>query len=146
MNEWFFVTVKYHKVNEAGKTVAASEHYLVDALSFTEAEARIVEEMKPFISGDFTVSAVKRARIAELLPDDAPEADRWWRCRLAFTTLNEKTGLEKRTFSTMLVQAASLDGALASLRHGMNLLADYEVTAIAETAIMDVYPYGPGGK
>ena len=113
MNEWFLCTVKYDKVNGTGKAAAVSEHYLVDALSFTEAEARIMEEMKPFIGGDFTVSAVKRARIAELFPDDAPDAGRWWQCRLAFTTLNEKTGLEKRTFSTMLVQAASLDGALA---------------------------------
>ena len=84
--------ISYEKTMENGTQKKVTEPYLVDALSFTEAEARIIEEMKPFISGEFKVEAVKRARICELFTG---EGDRYYKARVAFVTLDEKTGAEK---------------------------------------------------
>ena len=121
-----------------------TEPYLVDALSFTEAESRIIEEITPFISGEFTVSDIKRANYSELLFSDEESADRWYACCLEFITLDEKTGMEKKTKTNVLVQAADLRDAMAKLNDGMkNIMADYNAVSIKETAIMDVYPYQP---
>jgi hypothetical protein len=117
-----------------------TEPYLVDALSFTEAEARIIKEMIPFISGEFTVSDIKRAKYAEIFED--PNGDKWYKCKVLFITLDEKSGAEKRTASNMLVQAIDIQAALTNLTEGMKgTMADYEVASIAETTIMDIYHY-----
>ena len=102
--------------------------YLVDALSFTEAEARIIEEMTPFISGEFTVSDIKRANYSELFPSDEESADRWFKCKLIFITLDEKSGAEKKTSTQVLVQAADLRDAVKKLDEGMKgTMADYQI-------------------
>lgn len=120
-----------------------TEPYLVDALSFTEAEARIIEEVTPFITGEFTVSDIKRANYSKLFVSDEEAADRWFKCRLFFITLDEKSGAEKKTASFVLVQAADLRDAVRKLDEGMKgTMADYQIRAVTETAIVDVYPYG----
>ena len=112
--------------------------YLVDAMTFTDAEARIIEEMTPFISGEFEVTAVKKARISELFQD--PNGDKWYRCKVMFITLDEKSGLEKKSASTMLVQARSFEEAVKNLCDGMKgTMSDWEINTIAETTLMDVY-------
>ena len=142
MNNWFECKIKYEKTTDEGKIASVNENYLVDALSFTEAESRIIEEMKPFISGEFSVSGIKRARIAELFPSDDEEADKWYRCKVFYLTIDEEKGIEKRTGVAMLVQAADLKGALDGLVKGMETyMGDYEIALIAETTLMDVYPY-----
>ena len=142
MNNWFECKIKYEKTTDEGKIASVNENYLVDALSFTEAESRIIEEMKPFISGEFSVSGIKRARISELFPSDDEEADKWYRCKVFYLTIDEEKGIEKRTGVTMLVQAADLEGALEGLVKGMETyMGDYEIASIAETTLMDVYPY-----
>ena len=114
MHTWFECKIRYEKVMENGMNKKVTEPYLVDALSFTEAEARIIEEMTPFISGEFTISDIKRANYSELFPSDEESADRWFKCKLIFITLDE----------------------------GMKgTMADYQIASVAETAIMDVYPY-----
>ena len=75
MHTWFECKIRYEKVMENGMQKKVTEPYLVDALSFTEAEARIIEEMTPFISGEFTVSDIKRANYSELFPSDEESAD-----------------------------------------------------------------------
>ena len=142
MNNWFECKIKYEKTTDEGKIASVNENYLVDALSFTEAESRIIEEMKPFISGEFSVSGIKRARIAELFPSDDEEADKWYRCKVFYLTIDEEKGIEKRTGVAMLVQAADLKGALDGLVKGMETyMGDYEIASIVETTLMDVYPY-----
>ena len=142
MNNWFECKIKYEKTTDDGKIASVNENYLVDALSFTEAESRIIEEMKPFISGEFSVSGIKRARISELFPSDDEEADKWYRCKVFYLTIDEEKGIEKRTGVAMLVQAADLKGALDGLVKGMETyMGDYEIASIAETTLMDVYPY-----
>lgn len=139
---WFECRIRYQKVMENGMNKKITEPYLVDALSFTEAEARIIEEMTPYISGEFAVKGVKLAGYSELLPSEEEAADRWFKCRLAFTTLDEKSGAEKMTFSNVLVQASDLRNAIKKLDEGMKrTMADYQIASVAETAIMDVYPY-----
>ena len=142
MHTWFECKIRYEKVMENGMNKKVTEPYLVDALSFTEAEARIIEEITPYISGEFTVSDIKRANYSELFPSEEDAADRWFKCKLFFITLDEKSGAEKKTSTTVLVQASDLRDAVKKLDEGMKgTMADYQIASVAETAIMDVYPY-----
>ena len=142
MHNWFECKIRYEKVMENGMNKKVTEPYLVDALSFTEAEARIIEEITPYINGEFTVSDIKRANYSELFPSEEDAADRWFKCKLFFITLDEKSGAEKKTSTTVLVQASDLRDAVKKLDEGMKgTMADYVIASVAETAIMDVYPY-----
>ena len=130
------------KVMENGMNKKVTEPYLVDALSFTEAEARIIEEITPFISGEFTVSDIKRANYSELFPSEEEAADRWFKCKLVFIMLDEKSGAEKKTSTQVLVQAADLRQAVKNLDEGMKgTMADYQIASVTETALLDVFPY-----
>lgn len=145
MANWFECKVRYDKMMENGSTKKVNEPYLVDALSFTEAEARIIEEQTPFMSGEFSVSAVKRTKIAEIFRDDS--ADKWYLVKCAFITIDEKTAAEKRSVSQMLVAANSFREAFESFVEGMkSTMADYEIVSISETPIMDVYGARLGEK
>jgi hypothetical protein len=140
MHNWFECKIKYEKTAADGKIVKVTETYLVDALSFTEAEARIIEKMSPFISGEFTVTAIRRARINELFFNE--NGDKWYRARVNFITLDEEKGIEKKTAVTMLVQANDTKEAGAGIVEGMKgCMADYVIASVTETSIMDVYKY-----
>ena len=133
--------IRFEKMTENGTVKKVTEKYLVDALSFTEAEARIIEEKTPYISGDFTVSAVKKSNIAEILNTNG-EFDYWYKCKLNFISIDEKTGSEKKSASYILVNAPDFDDALAYLKEGMKgTMADYEIASILETDIMGVYSF-----
>ncbi len=143
MNNWFECKVSYMKMIENGMQKKVTEPYLVDALSFTEAEARITEEMKPYITGDFTVTDIKRARLSELFFNE--NGDRFYKVKVYFITLDEKSGAEKKTAVQMLAQASDLKEAIAVLEEGMKgTMADYTIGAVAETMIMDVFPFSLG--
>ena len=145
MANWFECKVRYDKMMENGATKKVNEPYLVDALSFTEAEARIIEEQTPFMSGEFSVSAVKRTKIAEIFRDDS--ADRWYLVKCAFITIDEKTAAEKRSVSQMLVAANNFREAFENCVEGMkSTMADYEIVSISETPLMDVYGAKLGEK
>lgn len=142
MHTWFLCKIRYEKVVENGMQKKVTEPYLVDALSFTEAEARIIEETTPFISGEFTVSDISRAHYSEIFPSEEESADKWFAGRLAFITLDEKTAKEKKTYSNVLIQAADIRDAMKKLDEGMKgTMAEYSSILLKETAIMDVYPY-----
>ena len=142
MHTWFEVKIRYEKVMENGMQKKVTEPYLFDALSFTESEGKCIEEMTPFISGEFTVSDLKRANYSEIFFSEEESADRWFKCKLVFITLDEKSGSEKKTSTHVLVQAADLRDAVNKLDEGMKgTMADYQITSVSETAIMDVYPY-----
>ena len=127
---------------ENGLTKKVSEPYLVDAISFTEAEKRIIEEIRPFMTGEFVISDIKRANYSEVFFCDAESADRWFKCKLSFITLDEKSGAEKKTNSYTLVQAGDLREAIKYLDEQMKgTIMDYQIASVAETMIMDVYPY-----
>ena len=125
MHNWFECKVKFEKTAEEGKIIKVNESYLVDALSFTEAEERIIEEMKPFISGEFSVANIKRVKINELFFHE--DGDKWYRCKVNFITLDEERGVEKRVPINMMVQASEIGQALERLHAGMKgSMADYE--------------------
>ena len=130
-----------------GMNKKVTEPYLFDALSFTESEGKCIQEMTPFITGEFTVSDIKRANYSEIFFSEEDAADRWFKCKLLFITLDEKSGAEKKTATNILVQAADLRDAVKKLDEGMNgTMADYQIASVSETAIMDVYPYIPEEK
>lgn len=140
MNNWFQCKVKYERNAEDGSITKVNEAYLIDALSFTEAEERINEEMKPYISGEFLVADIKRARISELFENES--GDRWYRSKVYFISLDEERGVEKRTAATMYAQAATLKEAVAVIEKGMKgTLADYEIASVVETNVMGVFKY-----
>lgn len=145
MYNWFECKVTYEKTLENGTVKKVTEPYLIDALSFTEAEARIIEELKPYISGEFTIADIKRAKLSEMFFNET--GDRYFKAKVYFITLDEKSGTEKKTAAQMLIQASDIDEALAELKKGMaGTLADYSVATLAETPIMDVFPYSKSEK
>lgn len=138
MANWFECRAKYDKITENGKVKKVNEPYLVDALSFTEAESRFIEEITPFISGEFTVTVAKRTKIAEIFDLGA---ERYYLAKVAFITIDEKTAQEKRSISQILVGATDFDDAYVRFCSEMKgTLADTELVSLSETAIMDVYP------
>lgn len=140
MHNWFQCNVNFEKMLENGMQKKVTEPYLVDALSFTEAEARIIEEIKPFITGEFTVTDIKRARLSELFFNE--NGDRYYKVKVYFITLDEKSGAEKRTGAKMLVQANTLKEAISVLEEGMKgTMADWTLASVSETQIMDVFPF-----
>ena len=144
MHTWFEVKIRYEKMMDNGMNKKVTEPYLFDALSFTESEGKCIQEMTPFITGEFTVSDIKRANYSEIFFSEKDAADRWFKCKLMFITLDEKSGAEKKTATNILVQAADLRDAVKKLDEGMKgTMADYQIASVAETAIMDVYPYKP---
>ncbi|MCC8094055.1 MAG: DUF4494 domain-containing protein [Tannerellaceae bacterium] len=144
MHNWFECKVSYEKMMENGMQKKVTEPYLVDALSFTEAEARIIEEIRPYISGEFTIADIKRARLSELFFNET--GDRFFRIKVYFISLDEKSGAEKKTAASMLAQASTLKEAIAVLEEGMKgTLADYTIASVTETPLMDVFPFSAGG-
>lgn len=123
---------------ENGAVKKVNEPYLVDALTFTEAEARILDEMKPYISGEYSIASEKKTKISEIFFNEG--GDRWYLVKVAFVSLDEKSGSEKKRVSQILVQASDFEGAVENFKKGMEgTLADYEIQSITETLIMDVY-------
>ncbi|MBK5194868.1 MAG: DUF4494 domain-containing protein [Proteiniphilum sp.] len=142
MYNWFECKIRYDKMLETGMQKTVTEPYLVDALSFTEAEARIIEEIKPYI-GEFSVSDIKRVKYTESFFNET--GDRYFKARLFFITLDEKSGAEKKTGINMLVQATLLKEAVEIVEAEMKkTMIDYTFASVAETAIMDVFPYSGG--
>ena len=127
---------------EDGLQKKVTEQYVVDALSFSEAEQRIIEEMSAYISDEYEITDVKKAPYKEVFFSDADLEDRYYKAKLQFITIDEKTNKEKRSNVTYLVQAATLDGAVKNINEVMDgTMIDYEKSNIAETKIIDVFEY-----
>ena len=141
-NDWFECKVRYDKTTETGLQKKVTEPYMVEALSFTEAERRFIEEISPFMSGEYTVTDIRRAKIAEVMESNDGNADRWFKAKIAFITLDEKTGAEKRARQLVLVQATDFRDAQRELdEHMKGTLGDWVIESFAETPIIDVFRY-----
>ena len=126
-------------MQDNGSVKKVNEPYLVDALTFTEAESRIIESMTPYISGEFTISAVKKTKISEIFFNE--NGDRYFMVKVNFITLDEKSGAEKRTAQFMVVQANDLEESLKLFHEGMKgTISDYEIASVSETPILDIFP------
>lgn len=137
MTQWIETKISYDKVMENGLMKKVTEPYLVDALSFAEAEARIIDEMRHFISGDFTVEAVKKQNIDEVMPSD--NGGFWYKLRAMFLSINERTGTEKLKPHNFLVQADNVEEAISNFKRNMNLMVDCTIVGIKEAPIMDIF-------
>lgn len=139
MAQWIETRLRYDKIMDNGAVRKVTESYLVDALTFAEAEARIIEEMKPYISEEFTVSAVKKAKIAEIIGDQ--DAGRYYLAKVAYVTIDEKSGAEKIAVTQLLVGDDDYQSAFGTLLIELRKsVSDWKIISIAETAIMDVFP------
>lgn len=140
MNTWFECTSKYSKMDENGYEKKVSETYLLDAVSFTEAESRIYKELQSMVSGEFSVSKIAKTRIAEIIPSET--GDRWYKSKVTFITVDEESGKEKRTSQSVLVSSCNIKDAYDQIIESMQgMMADFEISGITESTIIDVFPY-----
>ena len=141
---WFECKVRYEKTMEDGTIKKVTEVYVVDALSFSEAEKRITEEMSSYVSGELEICNLKIAPYKEIFfaDGDFDLADRWYKARLAFITIDEKTDKEKKTSVNYLVNAGNFNSALKNINEIMEgTMIDYQTCNLTETKIMDVFEY-----
>ena len=139
---WFECKIRYEKVMEDGTPKKVNEVYVIDALSFSEAEERIMEEMSSYISGEIELVDVKIAPYKEIFFADNDMADKWYKAKLAFITIDEKTDKEKKTSVFYLMNAGNINSAIKNTDEVMGgTMIDYAITAIQETKIFDVFEY-----
>lgn len=136
---YFIATCKYEKTQENGAVKRVSEKYLCDALSIVEADAVVTENLKPYISGDFFTSKVENSPIAEVMGDK--EADKFYLAKVAFVTIDERSGKEKKTVSQWLIGGTDFNDAYEMVLREINkCMADIEIVSLAETPIKEFYP------
>ncbi len=140
--KWFICKIRYEKTMEDGLQKKVTEQYVVDALSFTEAEARIMEQMSSYISGEFSIENIDPAPFGEIFFSDGETDDKWYKAKLVFITIDEKTDKEKRSIVNYLVQGGSFDQAKKHIEEVMGgTMIDYVIDTLKETKYMDVFEY-----
>lgn len=138
MQNWFECKVKFEKQVEEGKTIKTAEAFVIEAVNFTDAETRVIEEVKPYvsISGEFEVANIRKVRLTDIFHSDG---DKWYKAKLMYIVPDEEKGIEKRTANFVLVQATDLQQAVEIIRKEMNTTAiTYEIASVTETIIIDV--------
>ena len=144
---WFEAKIRYEKMMEDGILRKVTETYVIDALSFGEAEKRILEEMASYVSGEVEVCALKIAPYKEIFFADSNMDDKWYVAKLAFITIDEKTDKEKKTRVCYLVNAGNINAAIKNIEEVMaGTMIDYDTLNVSETQIMDVFEYKPKGE
>lgn len=139
---WFEAKVKYIKINEDGREKKVNEAYLLDAMSYTEAESRITHEMESVIKGDYYISSLKKSNITELVPSEDENDDRWYKAKVNIIDADEVSGKGKSTAQYYLVAAADTDRALENLKKDLStFVVPYEIANISDTKFIDVFPY-----
>jgi len=143
---WYECKVKYRKLDEAsGTQKAKTEPFLVDAISYTEAESRITEEMSAYLSDsdEIKITNIKVANFAEIHPFE--NSDRWFKSRISLIAFDEESGKERKTNQYLLVQANDVKEAYENTVTVMkDTMGEYTIPAVAESPIMDVFPYFSG--
>lgn len=138
-SRWFETVVRYERQNEDGQ-VKVTETYVVECETFGHAEETITKEVMPFVSGEFDVKNVTPATFGEVFFSDNAEDDKWYKAKIAFINIDEKTGKEKKTAVNYLVQGGKFNSAVKNIDDAMKgFIGDYQIVNITETKIMDVY-------
>ena len=141
---WFECKVRYEKTQEDGSDKLVNELYVVDALSFTEAEASIIDNMAVYVSGELKIANINPANYNEIFFSDIDDDDLWFKARLAFITIDDKKDKEKRTYVNYLIQAKSIERAKRYVDEVMGkTMIDYELKSLSETKIFDVFEHEP---
>lgn len=139
---WFEAKIAYMKICEDGREKKVSESYLLDAMSYTEAEARIIKEMESIISGDYYIKSLKKSNITELVPSDDENDDRWYKAKVNIIDADAVSGQEKCSSQYYLVAASNFNRALENLEKSLaTFVVPYEIASISDTDFMDVFPY-----
>ena len=143
LSKFYEVKIQYQKMQDDGKEKNVKEQYVVEALSFTEAESRIIEEITPYVSGEFDVVSEKIAAYSEIILSDKSDDDKWFISKVCFITLDERTAKEKKQTFRYLVQAATselaMDYTKEMFSHGMS---DYSIDSVQDTPTLDVFLHG----
>jgi len=140
MQTWFECKVKYVKVDDDGRERKVSEVYLVDAVTFTDAETRIIQQLQTMVRGEFTVDNIKKSNIVEIFPHE--EGEWWYKAKIGIVTIDENAGKEKKINNYFLVAADDIKQALQRLEDGLSyILVPYQTTSLAVSTIVDVFPY-----
>lgn len=140
MQTWFECKVKYVKIDDDGRERKVSEVYLVDAVTFTDAETRIIQQLQTMVRGEFTVDNIKKSNIVEIFPHE--EGEWWYKAKIAIVTIDENAGKEKKINNYFLVAADDIKQALQRLEEGLSyILVPYQTTSLAVCNIVDVFPY-----
>lgn len=139
---WFEATVKYIKVMEDGRERKVKESYLLDAMSYTEAETRIKSEMESIVKGDYYISSLKPSNIIEVISSDDLNDDRWYKAKIAIIDADQVSGKEKKANSYYLVAASCTNKSLENINKNLSTyIVPWEVVSVADTNFMDVFPY-----
>lgn len=140
MQTWFECKVKYVKIDDDGRERKVSEVYLVDAVTFTDAETRIIQQLQTMVRGEFIVDNIKKSNIVEIYPHE--DGEWWFKARIGIITIDEKAGKEKKINNYFLVAADDIKQALQRLEDGLSyILVPYQTTSLAICNIVDVFPY-----
>ncbi|MCY2687649.1 DUF4494 domain-containing protein [Salinimicrobium sp. TH3] len=140
---WYECKVKYRKTHETGEQKVSTDTYLLDAVSYTEAESRITEEMKAYTSEEFRITNLKMANFSEVHPFE--NSDRWFKSKVSLVALDEESGKERKTNIYLLVQANDIKEAFENTTKVMaDTMGDYTIPSITESPILDVFPYFTG--
>jgi hypothetical protein len=140
MQTWFECKVKYVKIDDDGRERKVSEVYLVDAVTFTDAETRIIQQLQTMVRGEFIVDNIKKSNIVEIFPHE--EGEWWYKAKIGIVTIDEKAGKEKKINNYFLVAADDIKQALQRLEEGLSyILVPYQTTSLAVCTIVDVFPY-----
>lgn len=139
---YFEVKVKYVAVGDDGKEKKVSELYLIDGMSFTEVETRIVEKLREMIHNDFNIEAIKKSNITELVESNDGNDDKWFKAKVAIIDADGITGKERRSNQYFLVAASDVDRALENLQKSLSTyVVPFEIVQVGDSNIIDVFPY-----
>ena len=140
VSKFYEVKIQYQKTLEDGREKKVTEQYVVEALSFTEAESRIIEEMTPYISGDFDIVSEKIAPYNEIFLSDKSDDDKWFISKVAFITIDERTAKEKKQTFRYLVQAETSEKAMDYTKEMLSRgMSDYIIDAVQDTPMLEVF-------
>lgn len=140
MNSWYTVKVKFTKEFQDGTLKRVTEPYLVNSLSFTEAEARIYTEVGEFIRGEFIVTSIAKTDFADIFHYD--DAEKWYKCKVSYVTEDADSGKEKKVNNSFLVSAHTTKEAYERIEESLKgLMASYEIPAINLTTIVEIFPF-----
>jgi len=143
MQTWFESKVKYVKVSQSGNEQMVTENFLLDAVSYTDAETRIIKQMQQSVKGgEFAIVDIKKSKIAEVFPFENGEW--WYKATINLVTVDEEAGKEKKMRAFYLVMADDIQEALNRLDESLSFLViPYVVSAITVSTIVDLFPYNP---
>lgn len=138
---WFECKIRYDRLTDEGLSKKVTEQYVVDALSYTEAEKNIIRFAAEIIPEVIEIRAIKEAAYNEIFFSE-DDAEKWYKTKISFISIDERTGKERRTNVLYLVQANDISNAISNVKEIMSKsMSDYTIQSMALTQILDVFEH-----